>query len=82
MSTSGPTAGTIQQTELGAEIATLNVANQLMIAIQGHWVPPGPTVIPAIIQQLNTIVALSNSIEATANALLAALGGPAGGPGP
>jgi hypothetical protein len=82
MTSPGPNPGTTQQIELSAEISLLNVGNQLMVNLQGHWQPPGPINAPATIQQLNTIIALSNSIEQIAVALLASMGGPGGGPGP
>ncbi len=80
MTTSGPTPGTFQQVELQGEITALTGANQLMVNIQRNWIPPGPQNIPSTVQQLNAVIALSNSIEQIAVALLATMG--TGAPAP
>jgi hypothetical protein len=74
MSNPGPGPGTIQQAELQGEINVLTVGNQLMLSIKRNWIPPGPTNIPSTVQQLNAIIALSNSIEQIAVALLGTTG--------
>lgn len=81
MSNPGPNPGTFQQIELQGEIAALTAANQLMVNLQRNWIPPGPPTIPSTIQQLNAIIALSNSIEQIAVALLGTTGA-GGAPGP